>query len=66
MPDIRKNGWCRIEGCTISDLYRQYGTFTGIPNNEQFVYYGQPEIEIDNPYSSTHSVVYCVKMPVSK
>lgn len=61
MPDIRTNGWCRIEGCQIEDLYREYGTLTNIPNAEQHVYYGTPEIQLDNPYSSTHSTVYCVK-----
>ena len=61
MPDIRTNGWCRIEGNQIADLYREYGTLTNIPNSEQHVYYGTPEIQLDNPYSSTHSTVYCVK-----
>ena len=61
MPDVRNNGWCRIEGCQIADLYREYGTLNNIPNSEQHVYYGTPEIQIDNPNSSTHSTVYCVK-----
>lgn len=61
MPNIRTNGWVRIEGCTITDLYKQYGTLTGIPNAEQHIYYGAPEIQIDNPYSDTHSTVYTVK-----
>jgi hypothetical protein len=61
MPDVRTKGWARIEGCQISDLYKQYGTFTGIPNAEQHIYYGTPEIQFTNPYSSTHSVVYTVK-----
>lgn len=61
MLNVRNNGWCRIEGCEISDLNKEYGFFNDIPNNEQHVYYGHPEIQIDNPYSTTHSTVYCVK-----
>lgn len=59
MPDIRTVGWVRIEGCQVADLRRQYGTLNGIPNNEQHVYYGTPEIQLSNPFSTTHSVVYC-------
>jgi hypothetical protein len=61
MLNVRTNGWCRIEGCEISNLDREYGVLHNIPNNEQHIYYGHPEIQIENPYSTTHSVVYCVK-----
>ena len=61
MPEVRTKGWARIEGSRILDTYKQYGTLTGIPNSEQFIYYGNPEISIENPTSSTHSVVYTVK-----
>ena len=61
MLNVRTNGWCRIEGCEISNLDREYGVLNNIPNSEQHIYYGHPEIQIENPYSTTHSVVYCVK-----
>ena len=61
MPEVRTKGWVRIEGSRILDTYKQYGTLTGIPNAEQFIYYGNPEISIDNPISTTHSTVYTVK-----
>lgn len=61
MLNVRNNGWCRIEGCEISDLGREYGVLNNIPLPEQHVYYGHPEIQINNPYSTTHSAVYCVK-----
>lgn len=61
MLNVRTNGWCRIEGCEISNLDREYGILHNIPNNEQHIYYGHPEIQLENPYSTTHSVVYCVK-----
>lgn len=61
MLNVRTNGWCRIEGCEISNLDKEYGILHNIPNNEQHIYYGHPEIQIENPYSTTHSVVYCVK-----
>lgn len=61
MLNVRTSGWCRVEGCEISNLDRKYGVLHNIPNNEQHIYYGHPEIQIENPYSTTHSVVYCVK-----
>ena len=61
MPNVRYNNWARIEGCTITDLFKQYGTLNGIPNDEQYIYYGHPEIQLENPYSTTHSTVYAVK-----
>lgn len=61
MLNVRTSGWCRVEGCEISNLDREYGVLHNIPNNEQHIYYGHPEIQIENPYSTTHSVVYCVK-----
>ena len=61
MLNVRTSGWCRIEGCEISNLDREYGVLHNIPNNEQHIYYGHPEIQIENPYSTIHSTVYCVK-----
>lgn len=61
MLNVRNNGWCRIEGCEISDTSKEYGTFNNIPTSEQHIYYGHPEIQINNPYSTSHSTVYCVK-----
>lgn len=61
MLNVRTSGWCRVEGCEISNLNREYGVLHNIPNNEQHIYYGHPEIQIENPYSTIHSTVYCVK-----
>lgn len=61
MLNVRTSGWCRVEGCEISNLDREYGVLHNIPNNEQHIYYGHPEIQIENPYSTTHSTIYCVK-----
>ena len=56
---IRTDGWARIEGCEISDLRSQYGTFNNMPNTQQHVYYNHPEVQIECPYAG--STVYCVK-----
>lgn len=61
MPNIRTDGWAKIEGAEISNLAKQYGTFNNIPNSQQHVYYGSPEIQIENPYSDIHSSVYSVQ-----
>ena len=61
MPSVRNNGWITITGNEISDLKKQYGTFVGIPETEQHIYYGNAEIKIDNPHSTTHSTVYSLK-----
>ena len=61
MLNVRTSGWRRVEGCEISHLDREYGVLHNIPNNEQHIYYGHPEIQIENPYSTIHSTVYCVK-----
>lgn len=58
---IRTVDWMRIEGAEISNLYKEYGTLSNIPVSQQHVYYGHPEIQLNNPYSTTHSVVYAVK-----
>ena len=55
---IRKVGWARIEGAEIQDLYKEYGTFSHLPNEQQHVYYGAPEIQLENPFSTVHSAVY--------
>lgn len=61
MADIRYNGWARIEGCTIKDLFKEYGTLSNIPVEESYIYYGTPEIQLNHPTSTTNSVVYAVK-----
>ena len=58
---IRTNGWARIEGAEIENLYKEYGTFAHLPVEEQHVYYGHPEITLSNPTSLTHSSIYLVK-----
>ena len=61
MLSVRNVGWARIEGSTISNLKKNYGTLSGIPNSEQFIYYGHPEIQFSNPTSTIHSTVYTVQ-----
>lgn len=50
--------WCTIEGANITDLRKEYGSLNNIPNDQQYVYYGNPEITLQNPTSLTHAVVY--------
>jgi len=61
MPNVRVIDWVRIEGCEISDLKQEYGTLKNIPNNQQHVYFGHPEVQLNNPYSSTHSCIYTLR-----
>ena len=56
--------WCRVEGCPIPDLGKEYGTFTQLPSGTK-VFYGTPEIQIDNPNSIVNGTVYKV-VPVSE
>ena len=57
-------GWCRIEGCSIPDLGKQYGTFTQLPSSTK-VFYGTPEIQIHNPTSIVNGSVYKI-VPISE
>ena len=50
-------GWCRVEGMPIPDLEKEYGTFTNIPSGQK-VFYGTPEIQINNPISIVNGCVY--------
>ena len=52
-------GWCRIEGSPIPDLHKEYGTFTQLPSNTK-VFYGTPEVQINNPTSIVNGCVYKV------
>ncbi len=63
MASIRNVGWCRIEGNTLSNerLKKKYGTLMNIPSDEQVVYYGNPEIQINNPTSDVNSAVYTIR-----
>lgn len=56
--------WCRVEGSPIPDLQKEYGTFTQLPSNTK-IFYGTPEIQINNPTSIVNGVVYKV-VPVSE
>lgn len=56
--------WCRVEGNPISDLYKQYGTFTQLPSNTK-IFYNTPEIQINNPTSIISGCVYKV-VPISE
>lgn len=50
-------GWCRVEGMPIPDLEKEYGTFTNLPSGQK-VFYGTPEIQINNPISIVNGCVY--------
>lgn len=59
-------GWCRVEGCNVTDVKVQYGTppytshpFVNIPASVR-IFYGTPEIQIFNPYSDVQHVIYKV------
>lgn len=56
-------GWCRVEGSAIPDLQKQYGTFTQLPYNTK-IFYGTPEIQINNPLSIINGSIYKI-VPVS-
>ena len=56
--------WCRVEGSPIPDLNKEYGTFTQLPLNTK-VFYGTPEIQINNPVSIVNGCVYKV-VPISE
>lgn len=56
--------WCRVEGNPIPDLGKEYGTFTQLPATIK-VFYGTPEIQIDNPTSIKNGCVYKV-VPISE
>ena len=49
--------WCRIEGMPIPDLEKEYGTFTNLPSGQK-IFYGTPEIQINNPTSILNGCVY--------
>ena len=51
--------WCRVEGCLIPDLEKEYGTFAQLPFDTK-VFYGTPEIQINNPTSIINGSVYKV------
>ena len=55
--------WCRVEGSPIPDLQKEYGAFTHLPANTK-VFYGTPEIQINNPTSIVNGCVYKV-VPIS-
>ena len=56
--------WCRVEGCQIPNLQKEYGTFAQLPSNTK-VFYGTPEIQINNPTSIVNGCVYKV-VPISE
>ena len=56
--------WCRIEGMPIPDLEKEYGTFTNLPSGQK-VFYGTPEIQINNPTSIVNGCVYKI-VPISE
>lgn len=56
--------WCRVEGCQIPNLQKEYGTFAQLPSNTK-VFYGTPEIQINNPTSIVNGCVYKI-VPISE
>ena len=56
--------WCRIEGMPIPDLKKEYGTFTNLPSGQK-IFYGTPEIQINNPTSIVNGCVYKI-VPISE
>ena len=56
--------WCRVEGSPIPDLGKEYGTFAQLPSNVK-IFYGTPEIQINNPTSIVNGSVYKI-VPVSE
>ena len=52
-------GWCRVEGNLIPDIGKEYGTFAQLPSNTK-VFYGTPEVQINNPTSIINGCVYKV------
>lgn len=56
--------WCRVEGSPIRDLQKEYGSFTQLPSDTT-VFYGTPEIQINNPTSIVNGSVYKV-VPISE
>lgn len=57
-------GWCRVEGMPIPDLGKEYSTFTNLPSGQK-VFYGTPEIQINNPISIVNGCVYKI-VPLTK
>jgi hypothetical protein len=56
--------WCRVEGAPIPDLQKEYGSFTQLPSNTK-VFYGTPEVQINNPTSIVNGSVYKI-VPISE
>lgn len=56
---IHYQGWCRIEGTPIMDTNELYGTWQKLPANTR-VYYGMPEIQLNNPFVVTNGCIYKV------
>ena len=55
--------WCRVEGTSIPDPEKNYGTFTNLPSGQK-IFYGSPEIQINNPTSIVNGCVYKI-VPIS-
>lgn len=56
--------WCRVEGNYILDMDKHYRTFTQLPFNTK-IFYGTPEIQINNPTSVINGCVYKI-VPISE
>ena len=56
--------WCRVEGMPILDLKKEYGLFNQLPDTTK-VFYGTPEVKINNPTSIVNGSTYKV-VPISE
>lgn len=62
---IYSYGWCKVEGSVIPDLKAEYnGAFSQLSNTTN-VFYGSPEITINNPTIPVNGVAYKV-VPISE
>lgn len=59
MAAVYSYGWCRVEGCKIPDLRKEYGKFVNLSSTTK-VFYGTPEIQIFNALNVNGGVVYKV------
>lgn len=57
MSAIYSYGWCRVEGCKVPDLRKEYGGFVNLPATTK-VFYGTPEIQIFNALNVNGGIVY--------
>lgn len=63
MAAVFTYGWCRVEGCKIPDLRKEYGDFVNLSSalgSSLRIFYGTPEVQIFNALNVNGGVVYKV------